>query len=157
EMFTADARPEIIDHAQAMVDRLPELADCTDTATLPVAPPAALAAQIAPLEAELRVANTRAASGELEPPRKLLVAPAERADATVWAPLTRRAPLGLGEVLVEMDLPAGEELTRAGELATANHLDRDAVRAWGYAMQAASRDNLPDTVAALAATTRGAA
>jgi tetratricopeptide (TPR) repeat protein len=159
-MLGGEERVEFADHVQAVVDGLPDLADCADADALAAGPgavPVTLASKVAPLEAELQAAITRGNGGDYENARAQLDAIVKKADAMGWGPLSARAHLALGTQQLQMLLPARDELLKAAELATANHLDRDAARAWQYAVRAAGFEKSPDAVAALAPVSRGAA
>ncbi len=145
ELFT-QAHPEFVDGAQAMIASLPELGDCADTASLPGALPPELAGPVTALERELDAAVARGRGGEIESARTQLVSIAARADALKWPPLAARAHLELGSLELRMNSRARPELLLAGELATANHLDRIAARAWTFAVWAAGVDRAPDAV-----------
>jgi tetratricopeptide (TPR) repeat protein len=159
-MLAGEDRVEFVDRAQAIVDGLPDLADCADVDGLAAGPgtvPPALASKVTPLEAELQAAITRGNGGDYEHARAQLDAIAKQADAIGWGPLAARAHLALGNQRLSMLMPARDELLKAAELATANHLDRDAARAWQNAVRAAAFEKSPDAVGALAPVSRGTA
>jgi tetratricopeptide (TPR) repeat protein len=148
-LLATESRPEFVDHAQAIVDGLPELGDCTDPGVSPGAPPADRAAEIGAIDVELALVAARGHGGD---PRAIadLTALAARADATGWGPLRVRAYLALGQrKTAEFDVTY-EELKAAGTLATSLGLDRDAARAWSSAVIAAGLARQPDVVATLA-------
>jgi eukaryotic-like serine/threonine-protein kinase len=155
-LVTNETRADFVDHAQAMVDGLPTLADCTDNASLPGVTPPALAGQVKALETEMVAAVARGDGGDYEAARTQLASIAVRADALNWPPLVARAHLAHGIRELKMLLPARPELLAAAELATANHLDRDAARAWTAAMKAAAADRMAEAVAVLLPMARGA-
>jgi tetratricopeptide (TPR) repeat protein len=153
-LLSAENRPEYVDHAQSMVDGLPDLEACNDTAELlavPGAPPAALASQVEQLGHDLTTTTARGDGGELERAKNELAEIAKRADALGWAPLQARAHLAYAKQLAVLSDPrSNAETARAAELATANHLDREAAEAISLAVFAAGNARQKDVIAALA-------
>ncbi|HEV7558856.1 MAG TPA: serine/threonine-protein kinase, partial [Kofleriaceae bacterium] len=154
--LTVEDRVENVDRAQPIVDGLPDLADCIDPDAAAM-PPADLAAKVAPLDTEIQTAINRGNGGDFEKARADLQDIVKRADALGWAPLQARAHLALGTQMMQMLVPARDELIKAAELATANHLDREAARAWQFAVRSAGFEKSADAVAALIAIARASA
>jgi len=155
-MLTGEAKPEFVDRAQAIVDGLPDLADCIDE-SLPSTPPAAIASEVAKLETELSAVEARAVAGDYATSKDAATKILTRADQLKWAPLQARAHFVIGRVQAALLVPARDELIEAGEIASANHLDREAARAWTMAQQAAGYEQSADAVATLAPIARSAA
>jgi tetratricopeptide (TPR) repeat protein len=159
-LLASSTRPEFVDHARDVVDGLPDLGDCSDEAALlaaPGMPPAAQAVAITELDRQLDVAAARSHAGEYRAAADDAANLVKRADAIGWPPLQTRAHIVAGMNTLAMLAPARAELAKAGELATANHLDRDAVRAWSGALFAAGTEHAPDAFAMLESVARGAA
>jgi tetratricopeptide (TPR) repeat protein len=157
-LFSTKVTGEFVDHAQAMVDGLPELGDCTgaDAVAAVAAPPANQAAEATALDVELALATARDRGGDPSA-RGELVAIAAKADALGWAPLRVRAHLAVGLAAITGFDPPGDDLTLAATLATEHGLDRDAARAWAGATVAAGLARRADVVAALAPIAKAAA
>ncbi len=150
---------EFVDNAQAMVDHMPDLAACSDTASLisgPGLPASDHADRVRAVRHDLTAARARGVGGDYGTAITQMTALADRAEALGWVPLVVRVRLELGLMRLAMLLPARAELLRAAELATANHLDREAARAWANAMESAALEGSPEIVAALLPIARGA-
>jgi tetratricopeptide (TPR) repeat protein len=159
-LLGGEAKPELVDHAQQVVEGLPDLDDCNDTASLlaaPGLPPPEKSHQIEKLDQDIQMAVARGNGGDFEGSRATLAELAKQADAIGWAPLQARAHLAYGERLIGMLAHDPGELVKAGELATANHMDREAARAWADAMLATAWDRQPEGVEALAHVARASA
>ncbi|HEX5061645.1 MAG TPA: serine/threonine-protein kinase [Kofleriaceae bacterium] len=155
-MLTSEAKPEFVDRAQAILDGLPDLADCIDE-SLPDVPPAAIATEVAKLDTELSAVEARAIAGDYATSKDAATKILARADQLKWPPLQVRAHFVIGRVQAALLLPARDELIAAGEIANANHLDREAARAWTMAQQAAGYEQSADALATLAPIARSAA
>jgi tetratricopeptide (TPR) repeat protein len=120
-------------------------------------PPAAIAADVAKLDTEIAAIEGRAIAGDWSAGQDAAVQILAQADKLAWPPLQARAHFVLGRIRAALMLPARADLIRAGELATAHHLDREAARAWAMAQQAAGYEQSADAVATLAPMARAAA
>ena len=158
EVFDA-ATAETVDRASDIVATLPELGDCADPKVLlagPSAPPPALVGVLGALERELDVVSAQQAAGSthtLDAARSLVA----REDALNWGPSVARAHIVLGRALATVYLPALDELVRGAELAIANHLDREAIRAWATAFGEAAYETKPDVISMLVTFARSTA
>ena len=160
-LLSKEDRPEYVEHAQAMVEGLPDLEACNDTAELlavPGTPPVAIASQVEQLERDLTTSAERGEGGEYERSKNELAELAKRADALGWAPLQARAHLAFaGRLVVMLDARGPAESARAAELATENHLDREAAQATGLSLLAAGNDRHLEVIAAMAPVARALA
>jgi serine/threonine-protein kinase len=157
-MLTTETKPEFVDRAQAMVDGLPDLADCIDDSVART-PPAAIAAEVAKLTRDIDAAEARAIAGDYPRSRAEATQVLARADQLQWAPLQSRAHFVIGKIaLAQFDTKAArEQLVTSAEQATANQLDREAARAWTQAQLAAGTDQAIEAVTTLAPIARAAA
>ena len=157
-MLVTEASGEFVDRARAMAEALPDLSDCIEE-RLPTVPPAAIAAEVTKLSAELSAAEARAIAGDYPRGREEATRVLDRAEKIGWEPLQAKANYVLGEVkLAQFDVKASREhFTKAAEISTALALDREAARAWREAQIAAGIENSAEGVATFAVVARASA
>jgi len=158
-LLTGDQSARFVEHAQAMIDELPDLGECADADALlaAAAPPAALAPEVSRIDREIVTAIAVATGGDNRGAEALLRPLVAAADRLGWAPTRARARIALGARLLGLIEPARAELVTGAQLATEARLDRDAARGWAFAGQAAGTEHARAALDAFAAIARGTA